>query len=147
MAGNTLNDLAANVRQLPRRIVEGAAERFEVVAIQAAARAGARTMTIRGRTAPLTTVSNVTGGGTGATAEVHGTPARAWAWLEDGTKRHVEGGRGILLAGPRLNHPVYGPVVHPGTRGRQVWTGAALAFEREAGQLADDLVEEAISRG
>jgi hypothetical protein len=49
-------------------------------------------------------------------------PARAWQYAQKGAGRHLVGDQGDYVKAARAAHPVRGPVVHPGTKGRRTIT-------------------------
>lgn len=146
-----LDRVAADLEQLPRRLVEDGATRFDQIARAAAARVvgSGGTMRIRqrgGRVLPvrLTTATRIHSAGSSVDADITGVPGGPWVWIEDGTRPHRVGRPGDVLGGPRFDHPVRGSVEHPGAHGQQAWSRAVDAFDREYVDFADQAVEEAL---
>lgn len=150
----SLTGVAAKLERLPKEIVDAALARFDVLAKESAARViGSGTMRIHargGKRYPVTmrTKSKVYDRGDTTVAFVNGTPAGPWVWLEDGTRPHEIGrprrGQVIFLQGERFAHPIRGPIVHPGSRGRQAWTRAVAAFARESPDIAATALRKAV---
>jgi hypothetical protein len=71
-----------------------------------------------------------------ATVVVAATPARQWAWLEDGIERHaVKPKRARAMAGD-LRHPIGETVIHPGVPGTDAWTRATDELADETDRIA-----------
>lgn len=66
----------------------------------------------------------------GANCRVQGKPVGQWIWVNSGTTAHLIGvGRRKTrtrwgqhyVYGPTFDHPVRGPVYHPGMKGKNAW--------------------------
>ena len=151
--GGALDDLLAELDEVPAAIVRDAAVRFAELA-HAEAR---RTPWHRyGRMDTKPERLTVTSGS--ASLRIVGIPAAIWAWAEHGINPHVirrraaarsrrgrsgsAPGRGRSRAVLNLTSgPVMGPVKHPGYRTLGAWSAAADALEGEAAQIASQALE------
>lgn len=145
---------AARLAGAEKAILEAAAERFDVIATESAARVvgNGGTMRIHGRggrrpAAKMATRSEISGDA----LIVSGTPAGPWVWIQSGTRPHQIGrpGRGgpRFLKASTYAHPVIGPVPHPGSTGRQAWTRAVETFRNEYPELVVTEVRKALEHG
>lgn len=142
---SSLARAVTDLKGLSRRVVVGGAQRFEQIAKASAARAtrsGKAKRHDRDRrvtSVDFGTTETIVSGPGGAVATVDGLPGGPWVWIEFGTKEHSIGAPGQLL-GERLDHPVYGPVIHPGIIGRRAWSEAIRQFDAEFGRDADAII-------
>lgn len=144
-----LKGVAAKLEALPRDIIDASVRRFDDIAKAAVSRAiGGTTMNIHTRKGrrpvKMGTKSNVTGSGAHVSVFINGTPSAQWTWLETGTKRH-EIGKGRTLAAPTYDHPIKGPISHPGSRGQHVWTKAVDDFQNEVHDIGIKNLRKAIN--
>lgn len=117
----------------------------------------------RARTVRLRAVDNVRRTGPAqVTARVQGLPVGPWVWANTGTDAHLVGAGATkasrrttaqrarrdvrILSGPRFAHPVRGPVVHPGARGRGAWRRVVARTERIVPDVAGDELARALRR-
>jgi hypothetical protein len=159
----TLKGLSLKLDKLPARVVADASARFVVLAEASAARAmhGSNVMsmhTSKGRQPAVLTVRVKAhdDGPSGARAFLYATPPGVWSWLESGTQPHLIGkgkvrGRGAkrkmtntFLKGAAFEHPVRGPVLHPGTHGKQAWSRAVAEFRVQSHELAVKALKETL---
>ena len=85
---------------------------------------------------------------------MEGVPSGFWQWKETGTgaheirpkkRRRRRGKRNFAVPGPMggcLGHPVFGPVMHPGTSGSLKWTKTV----DEADEAISDLIRRALEK-
>jgi hypothetical protein len=59
-------------------------------------------------------------------------PVRAWVFGEKGARPHIIGDQAGYVKAARAQHPVRGPVQHPGARGRRAITRARERVTRAA---------------
>lgn len=142
---------AARLSGVEERILTEAADRFDVLAKEAASRAvgGGYVMLIHGRRNRRTPVkmgtrSNVSGG----SVFVVGSPRGPWVWIESGTKAHriPKGRRRTFLKAPGYDHPVRS-VQHLGATGKRAWTRAEEQFRTEYPDIVVSEVRKAFKRG
>ena len=142
---------AARLTGVEQKILEEAADRFDVIATEAAGRVvgGGGTMRIHGRggrrsAVKLTTRNNISGDA----VYINGTPAGPWRWIESGTRSHEigrpRGGEAVFLKGPSYGHPIKGPIMHHGSTGRRAWTRAIDVFRDEYPDVVIDVVRKAL---
>lgn len=142
---------AARLSGVDRKILEQAADRFDEVAREAAARVVGYGGVMhlhgrRGRRIPvkMTTKSKVGN----EVLFIDGVPKGIWIWLEDGTKAHrIPKGRRRkpkFLKAPSYGHPVRGPIMHPGSTGRRAWTRAVETFRTEYHDIVVEHVRKAL---
>jgi hypothetical protein len=169
---STLKGLSAKLEKLPGRVVADATAQFVAIAEASAARAlhgtnvmnmhvrrrGAATGSRNPRTIPvrMTVRVKLHGEAAQAWAYLHAFPPGPWAWIESGTTAHLIGkgkirGRGLkrkmaaqYVMGGGFDHPVRGPVLHPGSRGKQAWTRAVVEFHAQARVAAVKALKEAL---
>lgn len=145
-----LAGVAAKLEQLPRVVVEDALAKFKEIALAEVTKAiGSTTMHMhvrRGRRVPVKfdVSTNLSGSGALVNGYANGKPAAVWVWIEDGTKPHMEG-KGRTLSAPTYDHPVKGPIHHPGTTGKQTWTKAIAEFRQQLPELALTDLRKAIN--
>jgi hypothetical protein len=145
---------AARLSGVGKAILEAAAERFDVIATEAAARVvgNGGTMRIHGRGGRRSAVRMATRSEiSGDALIVNGTPAGPWVWIQSGTRPHEIGkpGRGgpTFLKASAYAHPVRGPVMHHGSTGRRAWTRAVETFRDEYPELVAEEVRKAVQHG
>ena len=136
-----LRDTARALEAVPADALTAAAEQI----VDTAERLGS---TVFGRR--LTATYRITEGAGSAVAIIHGTPTAPWVWINDGTSAHVidtrrRSGRRRPLMLEGAEHPVAGPVVHPGTAGRGAWRAVARAAEEIVPGHVVDAVHEAVT--
>jgi hypothetical protein len=86
---------------------------------------------------------------------MEGVPSGFWTWKEFGTAAHEirpkkrrrrrKGKRNFTVPGPMgggLSHPIFGPVIHPGTTGSRAWTKTAA----QADEAIDLLIRRALDK-
>lgn len=77
----------------------------------------------------------------GSTCRIQGKPAGPWVWLDSGTSAHLIGvgrsraagrsrGKRGRIYSPDHEHPVIGPIIHPGSPGKQAWTRVVERIEK-----------------
>ena len=145
---NALHGLTARLRRLPDSFADDAAELFTGIA----ERNGGRIMRYQ-----LTADEKrryVHDGG--VTLIMAGTPPGFWVWREDGTKPHriapkrrrrIRGRKRRGGLAPRLGGGVrvqYGPVTHPGIRGRKLWTRTVEQGAQAMGEAAQRALDQAV---
>ena len=146
--------IAARFSGVEKSILEAAADRFDIIATEAAARVvgngGAMRMHGRNKKRPtvkMGTRSKVLGDGS---MIVDGTPKGPWVWIESGTRAHEigrpRGGEAVFLKGPSYGHPIKGPITHHGSTGRRAWTRAIETFRDEYPDIVISKVKE-VTRG
>jgi hypothetical protein len=150
--GKPLTGVAAALTRLPREVLVDAVLEFDKIAQRSAARVvgNGGTMRIHGRRgkrypAKMATKARTSGTGASMTVFIAGVPKGPWVWIESGTKPHDIGRKGRYLKAPGADHPVMGPIVHPGTRGQQAWTRAVLEFRRDFPDIAVKKLREAVN--
>jgi len=140
-SGNLLDGLTAKLSRIPQSYATEAAKVFRTVA-------EANGGTMMGRYQLTASEKKRLIRDQGCTLIMKGTPAGFWVWKESGTKPHaiavrtrrrtgpagskvkvkrrrgrtVGRGKQPALAGAGWDHPVAGPVQHPGTAGRRAWS-------------------------
>lgn len=130
---NEFDVAAAKAARLPRLVTEASAKRFDDIARASAARAigNGGSMSVRGGgRVRLSTSARGKHAGSISIEDIRADPPAQWRWIEDGTRPHAEGA-GVILGGPHFDHPVRGPVQHPGARGKQAWSKALAEFAGE----------------
>lgn len=148
----TLKGVAARLEQLPRVVIDDALEAFaDIVRAEVTKAIGSDTMRLHvrgGRRVPvrIEVTGTVRGSGASVDAFVNGKPAGIWVWLEDGTKAHLEG-KGRTLAAPSYDHPVKGPIRHPGSTGKRVWSKAVAEFRTQFPDIAIADLRKAVGDG
>jgi hypothetical protein len=125
---NVLRGVGARLERLPAEILTESAAAAVTVARGYGGRVAGEQLTaivIGRRSAPGA-----------ATVVVAATPARQWAWLEDGIERHaVKPKRARAMAGD-LRHPIGETVIHPGVPGTDAWTRATDELADETDRIA-----------
>lgn len=146
-----LTGVAARIADLPFAITEAAVTRFDEIAKESASRVvgGGATMRMHGRRGKRVPIKLGTRWNrSGNSVFINGTPAGPWVWIESGTRPHEVGrprrGTVTYLKGPTYDHPVKGPVMHPGSTGRRAWSIAVATFQDEFRDLAIKQLKEAI---
>lgn len=142
--GAKLHRLAAEVGDLPATGMVALARAGKKVIADTAAGAGVASMRLAGRargarqtgparprrTVRLKARDKLAPGAPVARLRLQAVPVGPWVWVNTGTDPHLvgqtkRGRKPQWVRGARYDHGVRGPVVHPGTSGRQVWRRAA----------------------
>ena len=152
MAGGPLDDLIAELDEVPAVIIRAAADRFAELAYAEARRTPWHRWGRMGTRPERLVISNDQ-----ASLRIVGSPAAVWAWAEAGIDSHVirrraapargrrgggrrsssTPGRGRARAVLALETgPVMGPVRHPGYRRLGAWSRAADRLDTEAADIA-----------
>lgn len=161
--GAKLHRLAAELGDLPatgmvalaragKRVVEEQARASGVATMRIAGRArGARqTGPARPRrTVRLRARDRITSGQHATTLRIQAVPVGPWVWVTSGTAPHLvgqtnRGRRPQWVRGAGYDHGVRGPVLHPGARGRRVWTSAAERVTKVAPLVFRDELHELV---
>jgi hypothetical protein len=154
--GDKLHRLAGQIADLPDAAMIVVAKKAKQLVEDEARAGGVGTMTIAGRARgprqegptrarrPVRLRAKDTfKAGTGQTSlRIQAVPIGPWVWANTGTDAHYVGRlkgrgpgrgaagparvRGAWVRGAGYSHGVVGPVLHPGTAGRQVWRKAAV---------------------
>lgn len=152
MGRGALDDLLAELDEVPAAIVRAGADRFAELAHAEARR------TPWHRFGRMDTVpERLTVGAGSASLRIVGIPAAVWAWAEHGINPHVirrrasRRGRGRSSSTPGAGRaravlnlttgPVMGPVNHPGYRRLGAWSSAADKLDDEAVDIARRALE------
>ena len=132
---NVLNGVTAKLERLPATVIDDEIRAFVVTAEHEGGRVKGQQLTAEPRQRHAT--------GDTASVTMVGVPAGFWVWREQGIRPHLIRARGhepLRLPG----HPVWGPIHHPGVRGKQAWTKTVEIAEREI-KLASERALGALS--
>lgn len=134
--GRELADLADQLRELPRVIVDEAAPAArDAILEDVRSRRGSLSMSGLGVTLDVDVQTEA--GTERADAHLKATPAGAWTIADDGARAHtIRAPRGMPTP-----YGVFDAVDHPGARGVHAWDGAASRAERETDEIADVALE------
>lgn len=143
---------AAALSGVERKILDEAADRFQQIARESAARVVGYggTMHVHGRGGRRRPVKLTTTAKPGHSAVfIEGVPAGMWRWIEDGTQPHqipkrVSKKKPRFLKGDSYGHPIRGPIMHPGSRGQNAWTKAVNTFRAEYPDIVTAQVKKAL---
>jgi len=141
---------AARLSGVEQKILVEAADRFDIIAKESISRAvgGGTVMLLHGRRnrrRPVRMGTKSTMGN--SVLFVEGTPKAQWTWLEEGTKPHrmPKGRRKSFLKSPSYGHPVRGPIMHHGSRGKRSWTQTVETFRSEYPKIVTTQVKKVLS--
>jgi hypothetical protein len=148
---NVIDKVAASLDNLPGDLVGDAVRVFTVIA----ERHGGRMM---GRYQLTAKPGKMYRRPDSAWVLMEGVPSGFWVWKESGTgaheirpkkvRRRRKGKRNFAMPGPMgggLNHPVFGPVIHPGTTGSRKWTKTVNEADEAIGALIERALAKAVA--